>query len=39
VAGPGPRWQFVHFKVIMAWVATDRAVRMGELPGRNESAG
>ncbi|MDT0391525.1 glycoside hydrolase family 15 protein [Streptomyces dubilierae] len=34
----GPRRQFVHSKV-MAWVAADRAVRMGELLGRNGSAG
>ncbi|MDH6588693.1 GH15 family glucan-1,4-alpha-glucosidase [Streptomyces sp. SAI-133] len=30
--------QFVHSKV-MAWVAADRAVRMGELLGRNGSSG
>ncbi|MFI2367580.1 glycoside hydrolase family 15 protein [Streptomyces sp. NPDC018833] len=34
----GPRRQFVHSKV-MAWVAADRAVRMGELLGRNGSLG
>ncbi|MEU6684718.1 glycoside hydrolase family 15 protein [Streptomyces sp. NPDC046832] len=33
----GPRRQFVHSKV-MAWVAADRAVRMGELLGRNGSS-
>jgi GH15 family glucan-1,4-alpha-glucosidase len=33
----GPRRQFVHSKV-MVWVAADRALRMGELLGRNESA-
>lgn len=30
----GPRRQFVHSKV-MTWVAADRALRMGELLGRN----
>ncbi|MGW6026708.1 glycoside hydrolase family 15 protein [Streptomyces sp. NPDC055099] len=30
--------QFVHSKV-MSWVAADRALRMGEMLGRNESAG
>jgi GH15 family glucan-1,4-alpha-glucosidase len=30
----GPRRQFVHSKV-MAWVAADRALRMGRLLGRN----
>ncbi|MGC5036243.1 glycoside hydrolase family 15 protein [Streptomyces sp. DT190] len=34
----GPRRQFVHSKV-MVWVAADRAVRMGELLGRNGSSG
>jgi GH15 family glucan-1,4-alpha-glucosidase len=34
----GPRRQFVHSKV-MAWVAADRAVRMGELLGGNGSLG
>ncbi|WP_329335216.1 glycoside hydrolase family 15 protein [Streptomyces sp. NBC_01352] len=34
----GPRRQFVHSKV-MAWVAADRALRMGELLGRNGSSG
>lgn len=34
----GPGRQFVHSKV-MAWVAADRAVRMGELLGRNGSSG
>ncbi|MEU4464769.1 glycoside hydrolase family 15 protein [Streptomyces sp. NPDC024017] len=34
----GPRKQFVHSKV-MAWVAADRALRMGELLGRNGSSG
>ncbi|MEU6003309.1 glycoside hydrolase family 15 protein [Streptomyces sp. NPDC047197] len=34
----GARRQFVHSKV-MSWVAADRALRMGELLGRNESAG
>ncbi|SOR77545.1 Trehalase [Streptomyces chartreusis NRRL 3882] len=34
----GPRRQFTHSKV-MAWVAADRAVRMGELLGRNGSSG
>lgn len=34
----GPRRQFTHSKV-MAWVAADRAVRMGELLGRNGFAG
>ncbi|WDV55958.1 glycoside hydrolase family 15 protein [Streptomyces coeruleorubidus] len=34
----GPRRQFVHSKV-MAWVAADRAVRMGRLLGRNGSSG
>ncbi|MDX2933475.1 glycoside hydrolase family 15 protein [Streptomyces ipomoeae] len=33
----GPRRQFVHSKV-MVWVAADRALRMGELLGRNGSA-
>ncbi|MFF7277786.1 glycoside hydrolase family 15 protein [Streptomyces griseorubiginosus] len=33
----GPRRQFVHSKV-MAWVAADRALRMGELLGRNGSS-
>nr|WSY50026.1 glycoside hydrolase family 15 protein [Streptomyces sp. NBC_00886] len=33
----GPRRQFVHSKV-MVWVATDRALRMGELLGRNGSS-
>ncbi|MFE0254818.1 glycoside hydrolase family 15 protein [Streptomyces sp. NPDC059010] len=34
----GPGRQFVHSKV-MAWVAADRALRMGELLGRNGSSG
>lgn len=34
----GPRRQFVHSKV-MTWVAADRALRMGELLGRNGSSG
>ncbi|MFE6194004.1 glycoside hydrolase family 15 protein [Streptomyces sp. NPDC057838] len=34
----GPRRQFVHSKV-MAWVAADRALRMGRLLGRNGSSG
>ncbi|MFD5479495.1 glycoside hydrolase family 15 protein [Streptomyces hawaiiensis] len=34
----GARRQFVHSKV-MTWVAADRAVRMGELLGRNGSSG
>ncbi|MFI6436674.1 glycoside hydrolase family 15 protein [Streptomyces sp. NPDC050759] len=34
----GQRRQFVHSKV-MAWVAADRAVRMGELLGRNGASG
>jgi GH15 family glucan-1,4-alpha-glucosidase len=34
----GARRQFVHSKV-MAWVAADRAVRMGVLLGRNGSSG
>ncbi|MGI5373106.1 glycoside hydrolase family 15 protein [Streptomyces sp. CA-251387] len=34
----GPARQFVHSKV-MAWVAADRAVQMGELLGRNGSSG
>jgi GH15 family glucan-1,4-alpha-glucosidase len=34
----GPRRQFTHSKV-MTWVAADRAVRMGELLGRNASSG
>ncbi|MGP4048922.1 glycoside hydrolase family 15 protein [Streptomyces sp. 2A115] len=34
----GPRRQFVHSKV-MAWVAADRALRMGKLLGRNGSSG
>ncbi|GAA3828894.1 glycoside hydrolase family 15 protein [Streptomyces coacervatus] len=34
----GPRRQFVHSKV-MVWVAADRALRMGELLGRNGSSG
>ncbi|MER7402962.1 glycoside hydrolase family 15 protein [Streptomyces sp. NPDC000070] len=34
----GPRRQFVHSKV-MAWVAADRALRMGQLLGRNGSSG
>jgi GH15 family glucan-1,4-alpha-glucosidase len=34
----GRRRQFVHSKV-MTWVAADRAVRMGELLGRNGSSG
>ncbi|MDG9708619.1 glycoside hydrolase family 15 protein [Streptomyces sp. DH10] len=34
----GPRRQFTHSKV-MTWVAADRAVRMGELLGRNNSSG
>ncbi|MFJ9665084.1 glycoside hydrolase family 15 protein [Streptomyces sp. NPDC101219] len=34
----GPRRQFVHSKV-MAWVAADRALRMGRLLGRNEFSG
>ncbi|MFF7639461.1 glycoside hydrolase family 15 protein [Streptomyces canus] len=34
----GPQRQFVHSKV-MVWVAADRAVRMGELLGRNGSSG
>jgi GH15 family glucan-1,4-alpha-glucosidase len=34
----GPRRQFVHSKV-MAWVAADRALQMGELLGRNGSSG
>ncbi|MFD9462236.1 glycoside hydrolase family 15 protein [Streptomyces sp. NPDC060027] len=33
----GPARQFVHSKV-MAWVAADRALRMGELLGRNGSS-
>ncbi|MEV0977388.1 glycoside hydrolase family 15 protein [Streptomyces sp. NPDC049915] len=33
----GPRRHFVHSKV-MAWVAADRAVRMGKLLGRNGSS-
>ncbi|MXM64506.1 glycoside hydrolase family 15 protein [Streptomyces sp. HUCO-GS316] len=33
----GPRRQFVHSKV-MVWVAADRALRMGELLGRNGSS-
>ncbi|MFF9622373.1 glycoside hydrolase family 15 protein [Streptomyces griseosporeus] len=33
----GPRRQFVHSKV-MAWVAADRALRMGGLLGRNGSS-
>ncbi|MFG2503130.1 glycoside hydrolase family 15 protein [Streptomyces sp. NPDC048441] len=33
----GDRRQFVHSKV-MSWVAADRALRMGELLGRNECA-
>ncbi|MCX4668930.1 glycoside hydrolase family 15 protein [Streptomyces sp. NBC_01381] len=33
----GARRQFVHSKV-MSWVAADRALRMGELLGRNERA-
>ncbi|WP_033415258.1 glycoside hydrolase family 15 protein [Streptomyces canus] len=33
----GPRRQFVHSKV-MAWVAADRALRMGELLGRSGSS-
>ncbi|MFE0677747.1 glycoside hydrolase family 15 protein [Streptomyces sp. NPDC058867] len=33
----GPRRQFVHSKV-MTWVAADRALRMGELLGRNGSS-
>jgi GH15 family glucan-1,4-alpha-glucosidase len=33
-----PRRQFVHSKV-MTWVAADRALRMGELLGRNGSCG
>jgi GH15 family glucan-1,4-alpha-glucosidase len=33
----GPGRQFVHSKV-MAWVAADRALRMGELLGRNGSS-
>ncbi|MEV0321469.1 glycoside hydrolase family 15 protein [Streptomyces sp. NPDC050658] len=33
----GPSRQFVHSKV-MAWVAADRALRIGELLGRNECA-
>ncbi|WP_306338075.1 glycoside hydrolase family 15 protein [Streptomyces sp. KL118A] len=33
----GDRRQFVHSKV-MVWVAADRALRMGELLGRNECA-
>ncbi|MEV8319815.1 glycoside hydrolase family 15 protein [Streptomyces sp. NPDC059900] len=33
----GGRRQFVHSKV-MSWVAADRALRMGEILGRNESA-
>ncbi|MDN3025504.1 glycoside hydrolase family 15 protein [Streptomyces sp. S.PB5] len=34
----GPGQQFVHSKV-MVWVAADRALRMGELLGRNGSSG
>ena len=34
----GPGRQFVHSKV-MAWVAADRALRMGELLGRNGTSG
>jgi GH15 family glucan-1,4-alpha-glucosidase len=34
----GPGRQFVHSKV-MVWVAADRALRMGELLGRNGSSG
>lgn len=34
---PGPGRRFVHSKV-MAWVAADRALRMGEALGRNDSA-
>ncbi|MFD8237196.1 glycoside hydrolase family 15 protein [Streptomyces sp. NPDC059696] len=34
----GERRQFVHSKV-MTWVAADRALRMGELLGRNGSSG
>ncbi|GHE52844.1 glycoside hydrolase family 15 protein [Streptomyces capitiformicae] len=34
----GPQRQFVHSKV-MAWVAADRALRMGVLLGRNGSSG
>ncbi|MEV0219643.1 glycoside hydrolase family 15 protein [Streptomyces sp. NPDC050704] len=34
----GPARQFVHSKVL-AWVAADRALRMGELLGRNGSSG
>ncbi|MFD0318563.1 glycoside hydrolase family 15 protein [Streptomyces flavalbus] len=34
----GPRRQFTHSKV-MAWVAADRALRMGGLLGRNGSSG
>ncbi|MER6710323.1 glycoside hydrolase family 15 protein [Streptomyces sp. NPDC000877] len=34
----GPRRQFVHSKV-MAWVAADRALRMGRLLGRTGSSG
>ncbi|WP_151482234.1 glycoside hydrolase family 15 protein [Streptomyces albicerus] len=34
----GPGRQFVHSKV-MAWVAADRALRMGDLLGRNGSSG
>ena len=34
----GPRRQFVHSKV-MAWVAADRALRMGRLLGRNGPSG